>query len=289
MFLRTVFLIGAATLTSAFAAPITPADHRCGTAGMSPSAVPANAPAGTTFPDLANPVAACCTLGWAQGAIPTDSSYKLDCIEAVPSADFLSFYNYSGGNPDVDAGVSRPNRFFGTVAGGSPLPGFYDQRGMRCPYLDPGTRAPISLTVTQQFDLFDQAIAARTIPNASPVARLGDECTNLVLLALERRCPVDNPSNGRIWRTAPPDSTGVRCTAAASMRVHFYVLDLSTSARTQRAKFRPATSVLTEAGGDILPVEEVLYPLLLPRVFTVPPCPEGFILDTAGFCQIDPI
>lgn len=266
------------------------ADHQCGTAGMAASDIPVNAPSGTPFGQLANPVAACCALGWAQGA-PGNSSYKMDCIDSGPTSDFLAFYNYVGGDADRDAGITRPNRFFATVAGGASLPGFYSSKGARCPYLDPVTLAPKNLTINQQYALFDDAIANGSIPTTSSVAKIGPDCHNLVLLALERRCPGTNPTvpAGRIWRAENPYSTVTRCTAAATMRTHFYVLDLSDSKIKKRGKFHAVSSLQNDPDADVFSTENIPYQKIIPQVFTLTPgaCPEGFTANAADECVIN--
>lgn len=208
-------------------------------------------PTATAFESIVNPMAACCGMGWGED---TDAAQKFDCVEAIaPTAptyeSFIDFYNKEGPNRNkvTNANVAYPNRMFVLGRDGIPLNGFYDQGGKRCPYRNPTTKESITLTAVQQMALFEEALTADKTPNPSlvsgmPAVEVDPFCCNLVIFALERRCPKEDVIGG--IQVATTYSGTRRCTAAEEMKLNFGVIDLCDPTRVKRARFRIATSYL---------------------------------------------
>lgn len=275
------------TAAAAFSAP----DHQCGTAGSVSSMMPTPAPTGvSSFSQLMNPMAACCWNGWCQSTNP--ASCKLDCIQAIPGADFLPFYNAGGplatppvplARVDEDAGVTYPNRLFLLDRYGVPLNGFYNSKGGRCNYRNPGSTTQLLLTAPQQMDLFDTAIT-----DGKPPSVVDPDCCNVLIFALERRCPTANPtSTTQVLTISPPSSTVTRCTAASSLRAHFSLYDVCDPTMKKRTRFRGVTSLTNAANADIFKTEAIDMQTIIRATFPPGTCPEGFRNDPGNICVIN--
>ncbi len=243
------------------------ADHVCGTGGCDSSIVPQRVIPGTwypsprpsplaaeTFDKVVNPMAACCGMGWAENM---DAARKFDCVEARPSAavasDFLSFYNEGAVADDMTtAGLTFPNQMFVLGRNGVPLNGFYNQKGARCNLATPRNPA-------DQLTLYRTALTNMVVPVGATADNAN--CCNLVVFALERTCPTTPTVAGGTISISSTFGTTVRCTAAASMKLHFAVFDLCDSAVTRRTRFRVATSYPPVAGPSGTPGNVSSFPV----------------------------
>lgn len=267
------------------------ADHQCGTGGsIGPSAMPSPVPPGTTWDKLMNPMAACCWNGWCESAVdPT--TCKMDCVAAKPGKDFMEFYNAGGPlggvpspRPEEDAGVLYPNRLFLLDTQGVPYNGFYDQHGKRCKYSDAAGAAK-KLTGGEQLDLFDAAIAANKPPTTG-ATRVSADCCNVMILGFERTCPMNNPSDGTKWRASPPESVVTRCTAAATMKVHFLLVDLCDPTNKKRARFHGVTSANGIKNSDFMRVDNLDLQMIIQKTYGNK-CPAHMTKLPDGTCQIN--
>lgn len=269
---------------------IVPIDHQCGggaTTSIMPSPVPSTV---TSFSQLMNPMAACCWNGWCQSTNP--ASCKLDCIQAVPGNDFLAFYNAGGplANPpvatarvDEDAGVLYPNRLFLLDRFGTPYNGFYNSKGARCKYRTPGSSTQLLLKAPEQMKLFDDAILAN-----KPPPEVDADCCNVMIFALERTCPTANPtSTTQILTVSPPSSTVTRCTAAASLRAHFFLYDICDPTKKKRARFHGVTSLEAATNVDIFKTQPIDMQKIIRGTFPAGTCPEGFKAGSGDTCVIN--
>lgn len=267
--------------------------HQCGTAGFAPSKFPSALPSGspTAFSQLMNPMVACCWNGWCQAGDP--ASCKMDCTQGVPGTDFLKFYNEGGpraippvpaARADQDAGVLYPNRLF-MVDRGVPVNGFYNSKGARCSYRDPVTKVAVPKTAPEQMAFFDEAL-----DSGKPSTFVDPDCCSLMILAFERRCPTQNPKNGTRWTAfpgaGPYDSTVTRCTAAASMRTHFYMVDVCNPNVKKRALFHAVTSFQGADGKDKFKVDPINLQVIIQKTYPGA-CPGGFKDVGGGLCEID--
>lgn len=291
--------------------------HACGISGgghcapsLLPPAAPLNSasplPSAASFTDLVNPMAACCGMGWVEDP---DSGQKLDCVEAIaPTAptyeSFITFYNKEP-SPDkiTNANVAYPNRMFVLGRDGIPLNGFYRPTGARCPYRNPTTKNNITLTATQQMSLFDEALLESKPPTPStaiPTAEVDPSCCNLVIFALERRCPISDTIGGE--PVAVTTGSTRRCTAAIEMKLDFAVIDICDPTITKRVRFRTATSYRGEKPEAVTytvtnPIEisnlvQSFYPKPAPSASPAPApasCPSALFYEvpwTNGACRL---
>lgn len=296
--------------------------HACGkgVGHCSPSVVPPPAPIGSASPlptaadfdEIANPMAACCGMGWGED---TDSASKLDCVEAVaPIAptykSFLTFYKEGEDSDKIKtAKVTFPNKMFVLGRDGIPLNGFYDQGGRRCNYRNPTTKEAIRLTKDQQMALFDEALSNDKVPNPSavsgiPPVEVDPLCCSLIIFALERRCPKEDTIGGINVATTVTwaGSTTRRCIAAKEMKLNFGIIDLCDPKVVKRGRFRIATSYLgqdpklaTIALNSPISVANLVSefypkPSPLPSPTPAPPnCPSSAFYEvpwTNGLCQL---
>lgn len=274
--------------------------HRCGKGNghCAESIIPPAAPVGsasplppvTDFTDIYNKMPACCGMGWGENA---DGAQKFDCLEAVAPAaptyeTFLAFYNKgSEGHFRTDAGVVYPNRMFVVGKDGIPLNGFYEPSGRRCFYRNPTTKEKVRLSAADQMALFDAALLANKPPVGTSPAEVDPSCCNLVIFALERKCP-ENDVIGGIQVALDDTVAGVtyrRCTAAKEMKLNFAVIDLCDQTLVGRARFRTATSYRGENPNkvtmtNVSPITisnlvSEFYPQPGPSASPVPACPSS--------------
>lgn len=201
----------------------------------------------------------------------------------MPGDDAVEFYNAEPRpNVDTNANVAYPNRLFLLDRFGVPYNGFYNSKGARCSYRSPGTTTPLLLTAPAQMQLFDDAIR-----DSKPPAQVDPDCCNLTIFALERTCPLVNPSNGKIFTVSPPDSTVTRCTAAESLRGHFLLYDICDPTKKKRARFHGVTSLEYAPNTDVIKTEPIDLQKIIQGTFPPGTCPEGFVMDPGNICRIN--
>jgi len=229
-------------------------------------------------------------MGWGENV---DGGRKFDCLEAVAPAaptfeTFLAFYNKGvAGDARKDAGIVYPNRVFAVGKDGIPLNGFYEPTGKRCFYRDPSTKQQVRLSAAAQMDLFDTALSQNKPPVGTSPAEVDASCCNLVIFALERKCP-ENDTIGGVQVAIDDVVAGVtyrRCTAAKEMKLNFAVIDLCDPTVVGRARFRTATSYLGENPDKVtmtittpITVSNLVsefYPQPGPSASPIPPCPSS--------------
>lgn len=197
---------------------------------------------GITAPDPANAKLACCIHGWFE---PVAGASRLDCTETKAFAGFDDLYNFAPTQTTTGLdGLVRPNRLFiNDSFSGTPIPGFYNpQTGLRCNYVD-AAGTPIRKTITTQYDLFDQAMSIGGVPPGVP-----KNCTRLIRTAMEVICPPLPSASVPAWRET--DTAGaVRCSAAATIRFHIAMNDLSEGAKVARSQYHTVTSYNPSGAG----------------------------------------
>jgi hypothetical protein len=255
--LAALFLGEPRSVRAASCLPIPPLSwifHECTAAvtACAPSDVPLGAPVGATFADLTNKMAACCGRGWGEN---NNSAQKLDCVQALAppgptQGAFIKFYNAGGPLPNATvatAGLAYPNQAFILDPQNVPINGFYDTSGKRCNYLNNGTGAPLALTPTQQLAVLENAVTNMALPaGAVANAKVTPNCCNMVLVALERKCPGADVIGGVQVAYTDPVSGVRRCTSAQQMKLDFALIDLCDPLLTNRTRFRMATTFTGE-------------------------------------------
>lgn len=271
------------------------AEHTCGTDGFFASKMFDGVNLGKT---VVNRKLACCLNGGATVNpadnnctppidTPSASCAKLDCIETpalVPGATaFDNLYNAAGGDPSLDANVSRPNRLFLVDGVGRPITGYYNEAGDRC--LLTGE------TPTQQMNRYDTSIAT-----TSPPAGMDRNCRFLVRAALEVRCPANTGVVNPTFRTAGiaggPASPVIRCPAASEVIVHLDISDIASPAELALRKkiaFKRTNSLMgiklvgDKSTGQRFNQADINMSEIITQKFAA--CPPGFVLDADGICS----
>jgi hypothetical protein len=254
--------------------------HRCAKNGCAPSMMPtvlvgtSPSPLPGNITSLANPMAACCGMGWGEDG---DGASKFDCVEAKPqpSETFAQFYSVgSSANDLATAGLTFPNALFLVDRAGTPINGFYTQSGARCA-LTP------NLTVPEQHQIYREAILHGAAPSNpiwtvdgapwAPAATVPETCCFLLTFALERDCPATDTKGG--VKVATTDGATRRCSAAESQKIHFGLYDLCRSNTVRRYRFKPATSVNTDPTAITYKSDPLNATNLIHAFYPTPPSP----------------